>query len=169
MDRVIKFRGECKDTGALVYGYYWVAPEGSSFIRTITDNSAIDYEVIPESIAQYTGAKNENGIEIYEGDIIEYKYYSAHKRWWSDTSEIPEIKKEVQRQKDDYSIIRNPVKLREGVFRISYDIDLSDISRGFQKNSMKGTSGDIEQKAWDFKVVGNIHENPELLKQKVEQ
>lgn len=116
-------------------------------------------------IMQYTGLKDKNGIEIYEGDIIGYKSYSAFKRWWSHTEDIPEIELEFEKQKEDIILHRSIVTFGKGMFRLDYDLNLSVIDCGSKTSRYKGRNGDSESKSWDFEVIGNIHENPELIKQ----
>jgi len=65
--REIKFRGKRVDNGELVYGYYIVAG-GIPFISTFGVREPI--AVIPETVGQYTGGKDKNGVEIYEGDKV---------------------------------------------------------------------------------------------------
>ena len=69
--REIKFRGKRVDNGEWVYGYYIVAG-GIPFISTFGVREPI--AVIPETLEQYTGLKDKNGKEIYEGDILNYHY-----------------------------------------------------------------------------------------------
>ena len=71
--REIKFRGKRKDNDEWVYGGLLEDHRGS-YIINFTHNESLQiskYEVICETVGQYTGLKDKNGKEIYEGDIAE--------------------------------------------------------------------------------------------------
>lgn len=75
MNRIIKFRGKCTESGDWVYGdliHGAGAKSGNTYILPNTTNlSQIKHRdavsVTPESVAQFTGFQDWKGKEVYEG------------------------------------------------------------------------------------------------------
>lgn len=138
MVRKIKFRGKDIDTGEWRYGYlsffYTAGRDKNGFI--LTDKAQIYsqedgrcYDVLAETVGQFTGKTDKNKKEIYEGDIV--RVYS-----------------------------------KDGTFNIV--VKWSNDSMGFKACYVDGNQSPFSWftnlLTYELEVIGNIHDNPELLK-----
>lgn len=138
MNREILFRGQCCTDGKWVEGYLGIEVPDELVIQQFSydeyfKSDCIDqYSVKPETIGQYTGLIDKNGVKIFEGDIV-----SGHL-----DDLFPEDESKYKVVWDDYG----------------WHIKNSTGMDTFEKNWAKQY----------FEVIGNIHDNPELLKGSIE-
>jgi len=142
MNREIKFRGLRSDSKRWVYGFY--SPVNVPILGTlgycINEYGYRAIDINFESLGQYTGLKDLNGKEIYEGDILQ---------WTSSW-------KKHDNTDDKGMVYNNVVEYYVGSNYCGYRIK----NKSFTKN-LTGRNGILNASAI---VIGNIYENPELLK-----
>ena len=133
-----------KGVGEWVYGdiihrrYY----KNKDVIVIRTEDSGFDnysdYEVDPDSIGQFTGLTDKNGKKIFEGDILKFTDTNAEYEW---------------------------------IGKVEFGNPNAEYNWGFQLVYISGTKPntdillwfDMEETGAYSEVIGNIHDNPELL------
>lgn len=149
--REILFRGAQKVDGAKSLFWY----EGSLVIETddytgekeyYIQNENGSFLVIPETIGQYTGLTDKNGNKIFEGDIVKHHFG------------------------EEKGVVRF------GEYRQPFNDDIHTKHIGFYVDWICGEQKELLrkdlgywanlEKNYNYEIfIGNIHDNPELLKE----
>lgn len=136
--RKILFRGKRKDNGEWVYGD--LINDGTGFICILPQIPDSEFvAVIPDSVGQYTGL-DVGGVKIFEGDIVL-------------------LQKGVDYESNDTNLFKPLVVdycLDFTEFEVLRPIDISNEEHWIYVG-VPACVGDID------KIIGNIHDNPELL------
>lgn len=120
------FRGKLKDNGEWIEGYLYRISEIQNPFIMLKNRCAVSYEVIPETIGEWTGLCDKNGVKIFEDDIVK----------------VPSFKPEVMH-----------IGFIEGAFC------LTDLNGKYAADIHYIHPAGVNES----EVIGNIHDNPELL------
>ena len=133
MNREIIFRGKDFLKEEWVYGDL-VKTKNFVAIKRTNGDYFHPTQVSPNTVGQYTGLKDKDGREIYEGDILQY----------------------IGKRRDNMNkVYRRKVVFHEGMFALlSKELP---VYSALNYHCMKDG-----RSAWS--VIGNIHDNPELIK-----
>ncbi len=147
----ILFRGKTVKGERWFEGSLLIYPDGEAYICVDTsDPNALDkYHVIPETVGRYTGLKDGSGRRIFEGDILR-NHGNPVDLTLVKFGEFGVIDMEAE------SVVDNAIGWHTKVIPTDalsqcepfcYDMPLSD----------------YWLKRCEAEVIGNIHDNPELL------
>jgi len=123
MEREILFRGKSLHLGSWVYGFY-SHDQGVKHHHILQFDEFGLFEVDPETVGIFTGLTDKNGVNIFEGDKLEFE--------------------------DEQKSV---VKWMQGGLTIEADFGDYDLTT-------VGWAIDI---LGQCEIIGNIHDNPELL------
>lgn len=141
--RKIQFRGKTV-SGEMIYGDLQFGINGNPLISCFEitpptmsdpcgDTIRVYYEVAPETIGQFTGLIDKNGVEIYDGDIVRQTI-------------------EDKMEEGGVCIITIEIKFENGCF--GWIGETTGLFHSFQSY----------EDMLSYEVVGNIFDNPEMLK-----
>ena len=160
--REILFRGKRKDNGEWVEGFYhysnWINPITKELVKTTYCILPLGYQdaykVIPETIGQYTGLTDKNGKKIFEGDILQVdvqEYKDKIEDFWG---ELRTNRVFTGKYRKELWSVEYKEHFCKGNGFYGYGKD-----RRFNINLTKSTLSNV-----NAEIIGNIHDNPELLK-----
>ncbi len=126
-------------------------------------------DVLPETICEYSGVKTKDGKFIYEKDIVKthYKEYRNDTKWERDYK--------ITDERDIYGVVKffKGAYIVEWVDYIPYNAQLYNALVG---DLIYGKVPYENNEGWYWKydldaieVVGNVYDNPDLIKREVEE
>ena len=138
--REIKFRAIDRNSGKWVYGIPFTFKENN-----FTDFEAIHVcdstgywrivQIIPDTLCQYTGLKDKNGKEIFEGDVVRTHFSFGH-----EVTQEPFI---IKWNKERAMFEGSKPKPLENDYLVTFSF--------------------FPEQRFLYEIIGNIHDNPELL------
>lgn len=159
MSREILFRG-MNESKQMIEGYFFQSWEECFILWGTTNGVPNMTKIDPATVGQYTGLYDKNGVNIFEGDIVEhidcclnYKYRGV----------VCFGKYEQDGSGGEYRPAMCIGFYLKRLAWIPFEWQEKDdeILRGFEKTI---SLLEIE----DIIVIGNIHDNPELVKEELE-
>ena len=132
--REILFRGK-KQNGEWLYGDLVHYGDKILIFSENAQNSPDYYEVIPETVGQFTGLTDKNGVKIFEGDFLNVEMFKIDIGYFNSVFFCESIQ--------NYKCISTEYQGNQN----------------FIEDDSKYCLGNYKKV-----VIGNIHDNPELLK-----
>lgn len=140
--REIKFRGKGGITDSWLIGSLVTWKDGAMIYGGFLNEGVVR----TETVGQYTGLKDKNGKEIYEGDIVEWVFF--YERLGANMG-----------VKECDTIVKGIIRWKQGGFILEV------IENDFENAGYYSISALYTDTESDVEIIGNIHDNPELIKE----
>jgi len=154
MNREMIFRGKRCFDGKWVYGFYveskqsWEGhkPHKSWIVRDAMSNGGFfsvlgRYAVKDDTVGEFTGLVDKNGVKIFEGDIV--------------------CKRDLTFNLQYKGVVVYNSAI--GCFRIHSESKGTTIRMGFEASNVYNDGKCTIPVKYEYEVIGNIHDNIELL------
>lgn len=152
-------RGKRIDDGKWVEGYYAELPTGNPderFCIIISLDGQYNH-IIPETAGRCSETADKNGVLVSEGDIVEFYFFDKTRR----NGELVDVKNTrtmlIEWRKDSFymrELFRN--------YRLDKELGVvTEVIYDYRGDKKKGVYR--SNSAYFVEVVGNIHDNPELI------
>ncbi len=150
--RKILFRGKREDSGEWIFGAFIPDLIGWGFIKPFgkaKKDLHMQY-VDRETVGQYTGLTDKNGVKIFEGDIVEFFGMCGQivqECGAFGIAVIPYI---------NYDLLESKIPFKNNANFCFNDnfVSLWELWWNYEQD---------DNPLYEVEVIGNIHENPELL------
>ena len=151
--REILFRGKNEDNGEWIYGLF--CRVGNTYANIVENDTEVMYTVSTVTLGQYTGLTDKNDRKIFEGDIV--KLFDIH---------VGEIVQECSafgigcRQQIDYDYLASEIASVTGYDNspmFCYNDNFVSLWELYWNYNEENDEISV------IEVIGNIHDNPELL------
>ncbi|MEK3995485.1 YopX family protein [Psychrobacillus sp. FSL K6-2365] len=146
--REVKFRGRRINDGEWVYGFPHTIDTvdegytGRAIQTHFLSGRPISYQIDKETLSEFTGLKDKNGTEIFEGDIVLVENFVVET--------IKPFKAVIEWDKTRFAL---------------NELGSLNISNypAITPNGVFGPFNNLSDFGQSFEVIGNIYEHPELL------